>query len=341
MKTSLIFKALGFSLAISHISAQTFTTNPVGMNQIVIPAHTDVALAVPLNPPHSFEGTVKAIEGNKLTLSSEKSIQWAANQFVPAPGTADGTFLIQFASGAKEGMTVRIIQNTADTLTLSLSEAEDLSGIQSAAANGPDKADHVDIRACSTPHTLFGSSPPEGMQLLIHGHLTSTNFQVWEHQRNGIWTDLQSKADVSHTPMDFISAFILRNPTSSPIPLAFTGNVGMTRQRLTISLAGTTDNYPHEIRIGCITPVPTPLSAIHITGLIPGDELYAFGQNRTGYNQSPSQRLIYTGNGWQDSDTHSSAEKFMLQPSNGYILRKKTSPTPQTVVWTSLPSYLK
>lgn len=158
MKTpSLLFPGLAAALIALplSLSAQSVTTDPVGVINVDLPGNSDTVVSVPFHRPVEFQGSVDSIDGNQITVNGTPG--WSTNQFVyDAPGQTD-TFYVLFASGEKEGMFYTIDANTADTLTLDLA-GDTLAGVQSDQDDGPGMGDILKIIPYWTLGTLFGDN---------------------------------------------------------------------------------------------------------------------------------------------------------------------------------------
>jgi uncharacterized protein (TIGR02597 family) len=329
---SLKFLATFTAMALS--SAMAATTDPVGFVSVPVQANSDAILAVPLNRASEFKGVINSIVGNEITVSGTPN--WNVNQFVQNGGVQPKTYALQIASGAKEGLIGKVTANTANSVTVQLDSGEDLSGVVSG-ANG----DQIDILPYWTPASLISASTvtPNSQILLLASTLAGINqsssgallFDA------GNWYD-DNFENADNFPLPFGSAFIYRNGTSAAT-ISLTGSVPMNKHRTVIRTRAS--NVDQDIAIGFMSPVPTPVGSLGL-GFVDDDQILIFNNTAAGINKSSTGALIYTtADGWVDDNFTPVGTTFMLQPGQGYIFRKKGTSLPQTIVWTSLQTYLQ
>ena len=325
------FCTLLASLAATPLAvfAESYTA-PVGVVHVTVQPGSDALLAVPLNRESVFQGTVSSITGNKITVSPAPA--WPKNILAPLK-TANQTFAVQLASGAKEGMVAKISANTADSLEVILDPGNSLAGIVA--------GDLIDIMPCWTPASLFGKTLASGTRRLLFP-TTAAGINKGASvvlQFNGTdWINLANKAKSSHLTLKFGDAFVLRNAAKTPQTVAMSGYVPMTMHRTIIrTLAAST---AQDQRIGYMSPVKEVLGDTGL-GFANGDQLLAFDNAATGINKKPYTTLRYDGTAWIDSKTATDVTRsFTLLPGTGYIYRRAATPRPVVTVWSDLQSYL-
>ena len=329
MKTSKLLALLS-TLALSSTFAAE--TDPVGYVSVTVPANSDAVLAVPLNRAAEFKGVISSISGNVITVAGTPA--WTNNQFAPL-ATANKTYALQVASGAKEGLIGKITANTVDTLTVQLDSGETLADVVA--------GDQIDVMPYWTPSTLISASVPDGTELYVFDNTTSgqnTSPSVLLQYFSGFgWFETIGYTDQSHRPLLFATGFILRNNSlSSSVALSFVGSVPMTKHRLPLKTIAAGVNQDQTI--GYMSPIPEPLSSLNFAAA-DNDELFLFDSSATGKNKSPSTLLVFFGGRWYNSITYADVtDTTTLQPGNGMIFRKKSAGAPQVSVWQDLQSYL-
>jgi len=338
MKTPKIICTVA-ALAFSITTSQAVETDPVGFVSVTVAANSDAVLAVPLNRASEFKGVISSISGNLITVTGTPG--WTANQFVfngPLDVGTDQikTYAIQIASGTKEGLTGFISANGTNTLTVVLDAGEDLTGVLAGASG-----DQIDILPYWTPASVFTSLPASGVEL----YLFPTNDAGVNHSPGTIyelagtsWLNQDTGAAVGNSPLAFGQAFVLRNGSASSATVSMVGSVPMSKHRILLrTLAADT---PQDSRIGYLSPIPEAIGSVGL-GTNPGDELHVFDNSAVGINKSPVTILEFTGTAWLNQDSGANVNtSFMMQPGQGYLLRRVGTASPSTVAWSDLQSYL-
>jgi uncharacterized protein (TIGR02597 family) len=337
MNTKAIFTTLAAMVATSLV-AQQVTTEPVGFVSVAVPANSDAILAVPLNRASEFKGSIQSISGNVVTVVGAPA--WAVNQFVYNASTQLKTYALQLASGTKEGLTAKITANTANSVTVTLDASEDYSGVATEAANGTGNGTQVDIVPYWTPSSLITSTVAQDSQILL---LNSTSAGVnlsssasYGYDSGNWYDDTFNPAD--NTPLAFGTAFIFRNGGVATT-LSMVGSVPMNKHRVVLRTRAS--NTDQDIAIGFSSPVPTTVGSLGLT-FAEDDQILVFNNSATGQNKSAVATLYYTtADGWVNDSFSPVGNTYMLQPGQGYIFRKKGTPTAQALVWTALQPYLQ
>lgn len=337
MKTPKILCSLA-AFALAQGSLFAATTDPVGFVSVNVPAASDAIVAVPLNRTSEFKGLTSAFSGTSgtVTITVSGTPGWTNGQFIPL-ATNNKTYALQFASGAKEGLTMPITNNGGNTVTVTVDPADDLTGVL---ANG----EQIDVVAYWTPASLF-SSPPDGSELFSFAPLSgsapagtnlSPSVLLVFDAGTGVWIDQVSELSRAHLPLEFGASFGFRNNSASVYTASFVGSVPMSKHRT--RLATLANNTDQDIRVGYTSPIPELLSAVGFPA-VSGDQLFVYNNGATGKNKSPSQILVFDTE-WLDSITESPVPTFQLQPGYGYVFRKFRTANSTVAVWTDLQSYL-
>lgn len=373
MKTSARAALLSLALfgAGSVFSQTTATTDPVGFVSVSVLANSDATLAVPLNRTAAFKGVIQSISGNTITVAGT-SPAWQTSPmiFVQSLPSQTNTYAVQFATGAKEGMTASITANGANTVTIQLASGDNLTGVKTEAVDGTGNGDHIDIMPYWTPSTLFSTTPPAGTELI--GFANPDNgvnvgaSEVYDRTGASAWEDGINGGDASHFPLPFGSSFIFRNNTASALSLSLVGSVPMTKNRVRISTQA--NNTDQDVAIGYLSPIPERLSTIGLPPYNPadptnpnnlkqgevasanalgfpvanGDTIIGFDNNELGINKGAAEVYQWTGSSFEDGINGGTISNTVtLKPGFGYIFRKAATPTPTSVVWSHLPGYLQ
>lgn len=341
------------AIALAQSSLFGVSTDPVGFVSVSVPANSDAVLAVPLNRAAEFKGVIQSISGNVITVAGTPA--WTANAFAPGV-TANKTYAVQIAGGAKEGMIGRVTANGTNTITVALDSGDDLTNIGTVAAPlDPDgagpltaQADQIDIMPYWTPGSLLPTTLGVGVQFFgFTGTPAGTNLaavQIYSHTGSGVWENGDDFSDASDIPLPFASAFILRNSTSNVQNISFVGTVPMTTHRVRFGTLAS--NKAQDIRFGYTSPVPTTLAQAGLTGTgspaASGDQILIFNNSQTGFNKAAAQILEFDGTDWTDGETFEVVTNtFQFTPGFGYLYRKFGTPAPVSVVWQDVQTYLQ
>ena len=326
------------ALAFSLTASQAVETDPVGFVSVTVPANSDAILAVPMARASEFKGVISAISGTSgtVTLTVSGTPAWTTNanptlsQFAPL-ATLGKTYVVQIASGTKEGLILPVITNGTNTVTVSVG-ADDLTGVPT----GTD----LDIFPMWTPKSLITSVVAQDSQILLLKstqagvNLSSSGAYVFD--TTGWVDDNFDSAD--NAPLDFGSAFIFRNGGASTT-ISMVGAVPMTKHRAVLRTRA--NNVDQDVAIGFTSPVPTPVGSLGLN-FASDDQILIFNNSAPGQNKSSTAALVYDSTlGWLDDNFDPVNTTFMIQPGQGYIFRKKGTATPQSIVWTALQTYLQ
>jgi len=338
MKRIFATTAVLFAFA-SVASAQTATTDPVGFVSVTVPAQSDAVLAVPLNRSAAFKGKIQTISSNVITVAGTPA--WTANQFVQAIPTQNDTFAIQIATGTKEGLIAKVTANGTNTLTVQFDAGDDLTGVKSVDVDGVLNADEIDVMPYWTPSSLFTAAVPNDSEIFLYSstipgvNLAPAKLYLMD---GGAWLDQDTFEAADSAALPFGVAFIFRNHAASPVVASFVGSVPMSKHRFLIRTLA--NNQDQDIRIGYTSPVPEVIGSLAF-GFSNDDQLFVYNNAATGFNKAPAKILLFDGSAWIDTDDFSDVtNSFALQPGQGYVFRRKSTPTPQMVVWSDLQSYL-
>jgi uncharacterized protein (TIGR02597 family) len=150
--------------------------------------------------------------------------------------------------------------------------------------------------------------------------------------------------------------FVVRHRLPTDSELLVLGGVQMAGFR--VPVATRTANRDQDNLVALPVPMPVTLSASRLIesgaftpspdGAARRDELLVFDNTRTGFNKSASAIYYYiSGNpavaaGWYKvGDPTQTYGNILLKPGEGYVVRKRASPSPAQQVWNGIPAYLQ
>lgn len=336
-----LIAGLALSATLPGFGQTTVNSDPVGFVTVSVPASSDAILAVPMYRTAAFKGVIQSISGGNTIEVAGTSPGWTANQFVQSLPTQTNTYAVLLATGTKEGMIAKVTANGGNTVTVQFDAGDDLTGVKTEAVDGAGNGDHIDIIPYWTPSSLFSGLPTSGIEVSfvsladVGVNLApSTIFEL----AGANWLDQNTAENVNHAPLGFGYAFVLRNSTASPVSISIVGSVPMTKHRGYLKTLAA--NIPQDNRVGYLSPIPEVIGNVGL-GTTAGDELHVYDNTATGFNKAPVQILEFTGSLWLDQNTAANVTTtFLLQPGQGYLLRRVGTPTPSAYVWSDLPSYL-
>lgn len=335
MKTPKILCSLA-ALALVQGSLFAVNTDPVGFVSVTVPANSDAVLAVPMNRTSEFKGLTSALSGTSgsVTITVAGSPGWTAGQFAPL-ATANKTYALQLASGAKEGLTLPITNNGTNTLIVTVDPSDDLTGVL---ANG----EQIDVMPYWTPSSLLGNLVA-GTQYLgyenVSAGVNKSSSEQYAATGSG-WENEATSDDASHSPLSFGRSFVIRNNQPSQLSISFVGSVPMTASRIRLTALAT--NTDQDIRFGFMSPIPESINTLGFPAQT-GDTILVFNNAAAGINKSSFKSYTYDSGTWYDDSTETAIDSTVkLEPGNGYMYRKfrQSSPALQSFVWQKVPSYL-
>lgn len=341
MKTHLRLILSGaLALTVSQGHAQTAAvTDPVGFVNVAVPAQSDVAIGAPVHRASVYQGRVKTVGNNTLTVVGSPG--WAANAFQFVSGSQTTTYFVRLDSGPREGMWSTITANGANTLTVDLA-GESYSGVRSDDVEGLEAGDLISIIPHWTPATLIGTVP-NGTQLQLFRPTTGgTNVAptriISFNATSGNWI-VGFNTVANHDPLFPGEGMVLRNTSTNPITVALTGSVPMTRHRsLVRTLVANTDR---DQRVTYQGAVPEKIGAI-LSGFTHGDQLLFYNNAATGFNKAPVTILSWRSSDakWIQGFSTVVSDTFDVVPGTSFTYRKRTTGAPAAFVWQDLPGYL-
>ncbi len=351
--------------------AQNVTTDPVGAITITLKGNSDTLVSLPFHRPVALETQVSSISGNVLTISASANI--TASQFVYSAGVQSNNYYLQFTSGNRAGMFYTVTANSQTTITINPNGDTGLTG-------NVGTSDTFRVIPYWTLNTLFpsgqGVNPSAGFTggarksavFFVDNasagiNLSSaTSYFYYNGTSNGGagWRQAGDPGNITNDTVIFPdNYFIVRNSIAGDTQLTLVGAVPQSKYATPLTTISA--NTAQDIFIGVSVPVSVSLTSSNLqqsgaflasTGFIGsqrGDQLFVFDNTVASINRSSVATYFYYGGsnnggpGWRlagDLNTNIHDNDSIFLPGNGYILRKKGTTTPQTVIWSFAPSYL-
>lgn len=358
----------------------TATTDPVGYYTLSAAGASDTVLSLPMVRDAVFAGTIDSGVGN-ITANSFRALAgtvspaWstAPKQFVYAAGSQPLTYYVEFTSGALKGLYYKIVDNTANTLTLDMEgDSLTLHPLPGAPTATLAAGDSFKIRPYWRIKDVFENngtpiidSRPDfdtpRDDVLIPNYVTVgqnkganvTYFHVNSVEDGVGWrTFTTGAADKGDDILRPNEAFVLRRRNAQALSITNLGSVQMIRSIAFIPGGNGTSGNDTYISINRPSAVSLNLSGLRTadqaTSLIkdsvdgdnPGDRLLAFTPG-TGFNRAPSRTYYFlagVGGGWRlfPNDV-TDVGNTTLEPGTAYIVRKTSQNAGRD--WINEPNY--
>jgi uncharacterized protein (TIGR02597 family) len=330
MKPIIPFALLGALLAVG--AANGAATDPVGYVSIgdtsvgapaAIKANTDVHVSIPLLRTAEFAGTVAGTGAGTVTVTGAA---FTVNQWAPAT-----PYVLVIESGAKSGMVVPILSNTANQLTV---------GLGSFNLTGVNNGDSLSIRKAWTVASFMdGASSKTGLILFAFSN-NSTGINVssdLQYFYNGAgWED--GDGNPSDNAILYPGeGFIIRSGATPVTSFVLAGEVPTAKSYVQV---GTSSTGPRDTFFSYVTPVTEDLGGVNGSGagFGAGDILFTFNNAAAGQNKSGTP-YFYTGSGWEDGDGNP-ADGFDLTGGTALLYRRATAPTTGLLDWQNEQAYV-
>jgi uncharacterized protein (TIGR02597 family) len=335
------------------------TTAPLGFTALSVPGGSDAVISAPLVRPARHVVAVAGAAGSVVLLAGAPG--WGTNELVRNGAVQPETYYLAFNDGAKAGQYFTIVANTDASVTLDLA-GDSLDDVQ--------PGDTVRI----VPYWTFGTLFPGGAGVTgssTHG-TRATEVLVYDHAAVGTnlspaWTyyyytgtnpgwrrvggGLSTVRDGDIIAPDSYLLYRQNTPAAqAPVVLGEASTSTIATIVSTLQSGVAQDNH-----LAYAVPVPLTLAQLNLvqSGAFEGsashgarrDELYVFDNAAIGQNKSPSAVYYYfTGAnpGWRRVGGGVSTvrdDDIVLQPGQGFIIRKAASPVPQSHVVRFTPSY--
>jgi uncharacterized protein (TIGR02597 family) len=354
------------ALATASQAQTTVSSDPVGFNSITALGNSDTRFSVPLHRTQAYQGAVASVSGNVITLSGTPG--FTASQFVYASGTQTDTFYVEFATGAKSGLSYTVASNDASSVTLNLN-GDTLSSVAA--------GDTLRIIPYWTLNTLFPSQAGISTTSAINGTGSLTQILMPDLTNPGV--DLTSPATYYYysgtsfggpgwrklaggftniknddvIPPD-VAVVVRQNGVATSSLLTATGAVPTNGRKYVIGTLAS--NTPQDNAIAIDVPVTLSLTQSNLfeSGAFAGttaingtsgDQLLVFDDTVAGFDKNPTATYYYYtgtsfgGAGWRKlagGFTNIKNTDTPFQPGSGFIIRKQATSNATAAVW-SLP----
>lgn len=353
-----------FGVARFYRAAAALTSDPVGSLRLRLLAGSDTVVSLPLLPSPLSESAVDSVYGPDSQVSLVNSL----------PGLPAGGAYLLMMTGALEGGVLPVSSGGSATVTVN-SGPFDLTTVKTEQADGAGQGDVASLVPYWTLDTLF----PAGGKLNVTTSLQSIQSQVLMYNSGvaGInlspsakyfyyagdgsysagWYNAANMSPAGSTQIPPNQYFIVRQPVgSADTEVLVTGAVQLASAR--VPLATLAANQKQDNLVALPIPLPVTLGTSQLTesgaftpttslGLVK-DELLVFNNQQVGQNKSASAVYFYfAGNasyaaGWyRYGDMSAVVPSVILNPGEGFVIRKAATASAQNFPWTLLPSYLQ
>jgi len=357
----------------SAAHAQNVTTDPVGAITITLKGNSDTLVSLPFHRPVALETQVSSITGNVINISASANI--TGNQFIYSAGNQTNHYYVQFTSGNRAGMFYTITANTPTTITVDGAGDTGLTGnvgtsdtfrvipyctLNTLFPNGQGINQSAGFTGGQRKSAIFVvDNVSSGFNLAA---LTSYYYYNGSSSPGAGWRQAGDTGNLTNDVVIYPdNYFFVRNSIAGDTQLTLVGAVPQSKFATPLStIAGNTtqDNF-----IGVSVPVSVTLASSNLqqsgaflasTGFIGaqrGDQLFVFDNTVATINRASVATYYYYGGsnsggpGWRlagdpNGNTAIHDNDAIFQPGNGYIIRKKATTSPQSVIWTFAPAYL-
>jgi len=362
--------SLSSLLTVRVACAQSVATNPVGYVQIACTGSSDTVVSVPFMQPAIFSGTVQAISGNVVTVSSTSV--WTANQLVYS-GSGESTYFAQFGPGAsatdpKDGSSYTITANGTNSVTLALN-GDTISAVPvgSAISVAPywtiatvfPASNELSVNANGS-FAKSSSTRLSGLntQILIPSYSgTGVNLSTANsyYFYNGVW-NLYGETNPNHVAGDDVlinnGYFVVRNANTPTTTLTALGSVAMGNSMLPLA---TEASIQQDNPVAIPRPVPVQLNALGLANSAAfttststrlsqlADQLLVFSGTSTGFNPSASATYYYYQGHWAlYGDLNGAGVDHgtdTIPAGSGFVIRKEPTGTGASTFWQNPSPY--
>lgn len=337
----------------SAFAQVTAASDPVGFTTTSLLAASDTLISIPFTRPPEFTGAIQTASG--ITITAAGTPGWSTNQFVYAAGSQPKHYYALIGNGGssnpKEGHFYPITANGSNTLTVTTTAANDLTGITAntqvtiipywtLATAFPASDANVSFTPTSSVATyktqieIADDSAPTISYSLVY--YFDGNTLKWRVVNVGD----PDRGDDVLSPDSF---FVVRNQNGAPtLPLTALGSVLMKKfsAPLMTSVSGAYENAVTMLR-----PIDVPLNA---TGLKPSDgsfiandQLLVFDNTQAAINKTPAATYFYDTNvgnsgGWRlTGDGANDHGSDIIAAGSAMIVRKAQTGGGATTFWTN------
>lgn len=329
---SLLLAAASAGMA---FGAETAYTTPVGYvslgnttpSQSAVAANTEVRISIPLDREVVFQGVVDTagVTGSTIPFAGTPAL----GNLTTVPHIAI------IANGAKSGLVGLVTANTANSVTIQTQSGEVVTDVAAGAGV-------VIQKAWTVSSLLSGGVIPTGTQLFAFsgtapGIVIAPDL-IFEFDGTD-WVDTNSFEPANNVVLYPGEGFVLRNPTTTPIPsLVVSGTVPKANHRLIVS--NLSAGVGQDIPFGFTSPV-NEVVGLSGAGFTIGDQILAFNNTTTGVVKAPNIILEWDGADWVDTDSFEPVTTtFSFQGGVSYVYRRPAGAPAGDVTWSNQPTYV-
>jgi uncharacterized protein (TIGR02597 family) len=346
--------ASGFIYSTSTFAQVTAASDPVGFTTTSLLGSSDTLTSIPFTRPPAFTGAIQSVAGSVITVAGSPG--WSAGStFVYAAGSQPNHYYALIGAGGatnpKEGRFYPITTNGTNTLTVTTSPSNDLTGI---VANT-----QVTIIPYWTPATIFptadanvsftptSSAPTYKTQILVANDsgptITYSPIYYFDGGTSKWRIESVGDPDRGDDQLSPDSFFVIRNENGAPtLPLTALGSVLMKKFSAPLM---TSASQAYENAVDMLRPIDVPLNA---TGLKPSDgsfiandQLLIFDNSVAAINKSPVATYFYNTSvgdhgGWRlTGDGANDHGSDIILAGSAMIVRKAQTGGGATSFWTN------
>lgn len=273
-----------------------------------VPVNTEVTVSIPFVKKAEATLTVGSVAGNVITVSETIT---SGNFNTPASGAP---YMLEVASGADEGIFLEVASNGTNTITLTGTGTDALSGIT--------VGDSVFIRKAWTISTVFGTTLPDNTFISTFDSTdvnasAATQYTIF----GGAWFNSTTGAPADHVILYPGESFLYRNNSTTPVTsLTIEGIVPTTKARIALKKDTAA---AQETRFSYFSPVDETLANSGLSAIANDNDYISFFDNTaTGVNKSASTQYTFFGGNWYNSTTGANADAEVLKGGEGYLYRR-------------------
>ena len=292
-----------------------------------VPANTDVTVSIPLERPSELAGKITGIAGNTIEFADAGLLE----NSLADPNTP---YQLTITSGQmEEGLIALVAANTSSSVTVSSVIVGNLSQVQIDDAFSVSKA--------WTLGTFFPANLPPGTTVFaFSGMVSGTNLapdERYSYSGTDWFQTLGSGGNGSKTLLFPGESLFVRSSVAIN-DLVVTGSVPTAVSRTVVRKLSAM--IPQDTRISITTPTDQPIE--NLTGVQPGDFLYAFDNKSVGQNKSPNEILAYSGTEWFGTTGVTGPQNgiYKLKAGQGYILRRPANAPVGDITISLIPDYV-
>lgn len=323
---------------ITHLQAASLV--PTGVSIQVYPAtgaNSTRYIGIPLSAQPVFAGPVAGLTATTVQFTGNP---FTANEF-KSPAAP---FFAMVLTGTQKGRTMRITSNSANSITLDVTENSVTSVPLTQAGFSMQVADTIQIVPGDTLATFFGSSASTlaavkggttsalADNVLIFNKATALFDTYWFNTTTGTWVrNGAGTANANNTILYPEGAMGILRRAGRPATLAgVTGDIALVPPLSKITGGNTSVvtsmRYPVNLTLGAL--IPTALNVTGGGGFLPGGSLTA-GSNLSIYNSATNRWDVYylNGSSWFDR-TNANANAVAIPSGAAVSIFTRNARTP-------------